>query len=110
MLPPQAPLMDDTYFLYFEDTDFAETLHKLHYKLICTDKTGYYHKVGGTTKHISCMAETEWTSLWHYYFTHHRSWTFSVLLTRLLYSIIHARWSMVGIIIRTYKKEKKAHS
>jgi GT2 family glycosyltransferase len=49
----KAGLMDDSYFLYYEETDWNVRIKKLGYRLIYNYNSVIYHKVSSTTKNIN---------------------------------------------------------
>lgn len=46
-------LMDERYFLYYEETDWCAKIKKYGYKLIFEPKSVIYHKVSSSTKNIN---------------------------------------------------------
>jgi hypothetical protein len=45
-----APLMDESFFLYYDDTQYSKILLKNHYSLDASVNAMYFHEVGATTK------------------------------------------------------------
>ncbi len=46
-----APLMDESFFLYFDDTQYSKILLRNNYILDSSPDSYYVHEVGGTPKH-----------------------------------------------------------
>ena len=67
MKPPQAPLLDEGFFLYYEDADYSKQLENDGYRLLTTDCTRYYHKVGGSTSRNENIVTIQMKSMWRYY-------------------------------------------
>lgn len=102
LLNPAAPLLNETYFLYFEDADYGELLRQHGYQLLTTDETHYYHKVGGSTRLNPDKLRIEYTSLWHFYDLHYPKWKPIVRLFRVIENAFRGRWEVVKIIKDTY--------
>lgn len=45
-----APIMDESFFLYYDDIQYSKILLRNNYKLAACDKASYMHEVGATTK------------------------------------------------------------
>lgn len=67
MIDKDAPLLDESYFLYFDDAEYALRLRKNNYKLCRTDSTYYLHKISATTSKISNITKFYFRSMWHFY-------------------------------------------
>lgn len=50
-------LMDESYFLYYEETDWSVRIKKAGYKLIYDPKSVIYHKVSSSTKKINYVMD-----------------------------------------------------
>jgi len=49
-LPVNAPFMDDSFFLYFDDVDYSILLKKQGFRLNSSELTNYYHEMGSSSK------------------------------------------------------------
>lgn len=104
MVDINAPEMDDTYFLYFDDTRYSKILKENGYKLCVTDSTKYFHKVSSTTNSLkSKKIEYQFESTWQFYRKHYLFFTPFVYLTRSLQYLITGKKETRRIIKRTYK-------
>ena len=107
LLSPNAPLLNETYFLYFEDADYGYLLARQGYQLLTTSETHYYHKVGGSTQSNPDKLRIEYTSLWHFYDLHYPSWKPIVKCLRILENALRLRWHVIKIIRETYSAAKQ---
>lgn len=70
----EAPEWDESYFLYYEDADYAFRLRQAGFRLVSTAETYYLHKQGASTGQ---HRETVLKSMWHFYrlhYPHLRGW------------------------------------
>lgn len=104
LIDPYAPLFDEGYFLYFEDTDYSKRLQQLGYLLLTTDKTQYYHKMGGSTSQKSNIVYIQMTSMWRYYKKHYPRWMYIVKVLRKIENFLRGRIELIRIIEQTYKQ------
>lgn len=102
LLDPKAPLWNEDYFLYYEDADYSQRLRAAGYRLLTTDKTHYYHKIGGTTSRNTDIVAIQMTSMWHYYHSYYPHWTPIVKCLRKIENQILGRRNIVRIIDQTY--------
>ncbi len=58
-------LLNESYFMYFEDCDFCEEMNKEHMKMIYTPKTTVYHKVSSSTGGLRSPFYLEWMTRNH---------------------------------------------
>lgn len=104
LIDPQAPLLDEDYFLYYEDTDYSKRLQEAGYLLLTTDKTKYYHKRGGSTSQKSDIVSIQMTSMWRYYKKHYPHWMYIVKILRKIEYFLRGRTEIIHIVEQTYKQ------
>ena len=104
LLDPTAPLLDEGYFLYYEDADYSKRLQEAGYRLLTTDKTRYYHKTGGTTSKNANIVAIQMTSMWRYYNQHYPQWKGTVKWLRKIENFLRGRMDVVRIINKTYRQ------
>ena len=102
LIDPQAPLWDENYFLYYEDADYSQRLRAAGYRLLTTDMTCYYHKVGGTTSRNADIVAIQMKSMWWYYRTYYPRWTRLVKCLRQIENRLRGRREIARIIDQTY--------
>lgn len=102
LIDPEAPLWDENYFLYYEDADYSQRLRAAGYRLLTTDMTCYYHKVGGTTSRNADIVAIQMTSMWRYYRTYYPRWARLVKCFRQIENLLRGRHEIARIIDQTY--------
>ena len=102
LLDPRAPLWDESYFLYFEDADYAKRLQANGYRLLTTDATRYYHIKGATTAYNPELIAIQMTSMWRYYRTYYPRWMPVVRSFRVFTNLLRGRMRVARIINHTY--------
>ena len=102
LLDPKAPLLDEGYFLYYEDADYAKRLQAAGYRLLTTDETRYFHKTSATTALNPNILSIQMTSMWRYYKLHYPQWIQTVKRLRILEYFLLGRKNVVRIINQTY--------
>ena len=108
LIDPHAPLLDENYFLYYEDTDYSKRLQEAGYLLLTTDKTQYYHRRGGSTSQKSDIVSIQMTSMWRYYKKHYPNWIYIVKILRKIENFLRGRTEIINIIEQTYKQTNAA--
>ena len=105
LIPPQAPLLDEGFFLYYEDADYSKQLENDGYRLLTTDCTRYYHKVGGSTSRNENIVTIQMKSMWRYYLKHYPQWAGMVKWLRWGEYIVLGRSGVAHIVNQTYKQQ-----
>jgi len=59
MVDNKAPMLNEDYFLYFDDIDYSKKLTRLGYKLASTIKTHYFHKISGHCHRVGLFGNIE---------------------------------------------------
>ena len=102
MIDQKAPLMDENYFLYFDDIEYSKTLSSMGYKLLSTNKVFYYHKISASMNNAALKVEYQFRSTWMFYKKHYSKFLLIVFLIRNLQYKISRRKNIVEIISRTF--------
>jgi hypothetical protein len=107
LIDNKAPLMDENYFLYFEDADYSKLLSKCGYSLYSTNKTHYSHKISSSLKNNSNKNEYQLSSLWYFYHKHYPKFQYIVFVTRWTQYFVLFKHDLIKILTDTYKKSSK---
>jgi len=67
LLPVETPLMDESYFLYYDDAQFSKILIKEGYLLETCSVSFFTHEGNATTKSIDSMYKVVFKSMKHFY-------------------------------------------
>lgn len=102
MVDSQAPLLNEDYFLYFDDIEYSKILLNYNYKLCTTDKTHYFHKISSSTPNLTLKAENQFISTWKFYKRHYPGWISIVFLIRYLQYKLLKKPDIAKIVYRTY--------
>lgn len=80
-----APLMDETFFLYFDDIQYSKILLKNNYSLLNNENSEYFHEVGGSsTKNLNKLL---FQGMKRFYWLNYRYLLPVVLLARILLNL-----------------------
>lgn len=104
LIDPKAPLLDEGYFLYYEDADYSKRLQEAGYMLLTTKKTYYCHKMGGSTSRNTNIISIQMTSMWRYYRKYYPQWMRTVKWLRKIENMLRGRISIARIIDQTYQQ------
>jgi len=102
LIDPDSPELDEDFFLYYEDADYSKQLQQAGYRLLTTDKTRYFHKMGGSTTQNPNLVSIQMQSMWRYYRKHYPHWTLFVKWFRKAENILRGRMEIVRTIDQTY--------
>ncbi len=106
MIDGDAPAMDESYFLYFEDADYSKVLINKGYTFYKTNKTRYYHKVGSCLKDNPKKAKYQFTSMWLFFKRYYRQYMYIVFtFRRIQYTLLNKRVTL-NFLSETYKKQR----
>lgn len=103
MLDKDAPLMDEEYFLYFEDADYAKILKAHNYKLYVVNKTYYKHKLSATTEKHDRKTEIYFESMWRFFKKHYPLYVPFLLVVRYLIHLFSSSKKNNKFLLKTYK-------
>jgi GT2 family glycosyltransferase len=104
MFDNQVPLMDEKYFLYYDDADFSKSLIKKGYILCTTNKTCYFHKISSSIPDSTFKAENHIISMWRFYKKHYRFFVPTVFIIRFFQYLVRNKWDILKILFSTLKK------
>jgi len=107
MVDANAPLMDETYFLYYEDAQYSKTLKQFGYKLYTTNKTRYFHKISATTSTITHKLNYQFTSMWHFFRLNYPFLIPVVFTLRFSQQLFCGKIDKNKLLISTFKKERQ---
>lgn len=91
LLDKNTPLLDDKYFLYFDDVEYAKILQKAGYKLCKTAKTHYYHKLSATTSTVSSTTSIYFRSMWRFFKRNYSFYIPFLLFIRFILNLLLVR-------------------
>lgn len=102
MVDNQGPLLNENYFLYFDDIEYSKTLLDKNYKLYTTNKTHYFHKISSSMPDTVFKVENQFISTWKFYKTHYPYCIPIVFLIRYLQYRLLKKPHIAKIVYRTY--------
>jgi GT2 family glycosyltransferase len=102
MIDNQAPLLNEDYFLYFDDIEYSKTLLNNDYKLYTTDKTHYFHKISSSMPDTIFKVENQFISTWKFFKKHYPYCISIVFLIRYLQYRLLKKPHIAKIVYRTY--------
>lgn len=95
----KAPLMDESFFLYYEDVHYRQILKRNKYRILNCRNAKYFHELGGSTKKDPEMYEIIYTSLKHFYKLNYPYLLFFVLFIRFMLNLLMGRWKIAKYIL-----------
>ncbi|MCK9613786.1 MAG: glycosyltransferase [Bacteroidales bacterium] len=95
----KAPLMDESFFLYYEDIHYQKILKHNKYRIYNCPNANYIHELGGSTKKDPEMYKIIYTSLKHFYKLNYPYLLPVVLLFRFIMNIVLCRWKIAKYIL-----------
>lgn len=108
----EVGLMDDKYFLYYEETDWNVRIKKAGYKIIYNPNSKIYHKVSATTKGINNVMKYYYDRNVYYFIRKNfnlsnRIFMYAYMRCKLALKLVKAMLKRdkkkVSMILRTYK-------
>lgn len=94
-----APLMDESFFLYFEDIQYRQTLKKNNYYLLSCRHAFYFHELGGSSNKDKNLYKIIFTSLKQFYKLNYPYLLPFVLFLRCIISLFMGRWRIAYYIL-----------
>jgi len=105
MFDKDAPLMDESYFLYFDDAEYTKILLKKGYTLCTTNKTHYFHKLSSSMTVPNFKIENQFKSMWMFYRKHYPAFVLIVLFIRYFQYVFKRKFYISKIVYRTFKNQ-----
>ena len=102
MIDRKAPLMDESYFLYYDDVEYSKILEKNDYQLLSTTKTRYFHKVSSSTSEFTASNKIRFQSMWKFFRKHYFGLAILVLIVRIIQNLIRLRFNTIKLLLQTY--------
>jgi len=100
LLPANAPLMDEGYFLYYDDCAYSKILKRAGFRMAVCRETAFSHEKGATTGSRHNQYKTIYRSMKRFYKQYY-SGLFPVVVTkRFLINILLGRFRMAMGLIR----------
>ncbi|MFV8270499.1 glycosyltransferase family 2 protein [Flavobacterium sp. GT2N3] len=98
----QLPLMDDRFFLYYEDIDYSIQLTKANYELIFDSSVLVRHKISASTKLNENIENIKIESMVSFYKKNYRYLLPILLATRLFYYVLKGRYNYLGVFLKQF--------
>ncbi len=105
LVDKDAPLMDEGYFLYFDDVEYAKILRKNNYKLYSANNIYYLHKVSATTSQMQSTLQIQFTSMWRFFNKHYPLCLPIVFLMRRLQYFLRRERDKNNVLTDTFKNQ-----
>ena len=94
------PLMDERFFLYYEDIDYSIQLTKANYELIFDSSVLVRHKISASTKLNENIENIKIESMVLFYKKNYRYLLPILLATRLFYYVLKGRYNYLGLFLK----------
>ena len=105
-LPADAPIMDEKYFLYYDDAEYAKILLRNNFILRTSARASYIHDTGSTTRNDPQLYRIIFRSMKRFYKKNYPMAYPLVILLRFLLDMARGRFSIASEIIRSsFRKE-----
>jgi GT2 family glycosyltransferase len=98
----QMPLMDERFFLYFEDIDYSIQLTNLNYELIFDSSALVRHKISASSNLNENIENIKIQSMVSFYKKNFRYLLPILLFTRLFYYLLKGRYNSLGVFLKKY--------
>lgn len=100
-----TPLMDEGYFLYYDDVEYCKILKKNNYKFFVTNKTHYLHKISSTTSKIKETTMFRFVSMWRFFQKNYRFFVPLVFAFRYVEHLITNESEKNNVLKNTFKSK-----
>jgi len=105
-LSKYLPLMDESYFLYFDDVQYSKILNQEKYCFYNCKDSIVYHKVSSTTRSTQDIIKIQFQSLITFYKKNYPVWLISVLLIRVFYYLLKLKIKYIMYLINSLFAKK----
>lgn len=99
-------MMDEGYFLYFEDSDYSMEMTRNNIELCYCPDSIVYHKVNTSTSKVSIVKEIKLQSMVRFYRKHYPVLLFWIAGIRFLFYVISGRMRHLDILLGALKKSQ----
>jgi len=104
----QVGLLDENFFMYFEDIDLCFRIRKIGKKICYFPSVSIKHHTGGSSKNILDLKIYYLTKATVYFFSKHYNTLYQILIIMLLifgYLLRWISWKLIGLI---YSKKRRS--
>lgn len=98
----QLPLMDDRFFLYYEDIDYSIQLTKANYELIFDSSVLVRHKISASTKLNENIENIKIRSMVFFYKKNYRYLLPILWVNRLVFYVLKRRFNYLGVFLKQF--------
>jgi GT2 family glycosyltransferase len=102
-LDNDAPLFDERYFLYFEDSEYSKSLAFNGYNSFVCDSTFYMHKVGRSSAKSIALFKIQLKSMELFYKRHYRHYVIPVLIIRLFVYLFFFKFRKAILLLKYFR-------
>lgn len=99
-VPVDAPLMDDSFFLYYDDASYSIILRRNKYILLSCKEAKFSHEMGSTTKHNAERNKIIFRSMKRFYRFYYPYLFPIVVLIRFFLAIFMGRFRLATELLR----------
>lgn len=103
-LDSNPPFFDNSYFLYFDDTEYTKILKDQNYKISLLKDTYYNHDQGFSTKKLKDLTAYTYTSMGIFYHKHYPKYILSVLAIRTIINLIKGDFNKNKLLYNNFFK------
>nr|WP_315180041.1 glycosyltransferase [uncultured Flavobacterium sp.] len=96
------PLMDERFFLYYEDIDYSIQLNKANYELIFDSSVLVRHKISASTKLNENIENIKIQSMVLFYKKNYRYLLPILFITRLFYYVLKGRYNHLRLFLKQF--------
>jgi hypothetical protein len=101
----RAPLMDESFFLYYEDIHYRQILKNSNYRIFNCPNAKYVHELGGSTKNDPELYKIIYVSLKRFYKLNYPYLLPIVLFIRFIINLMLGRWKIARFILFDLKNK-----
>jgi len=103
LLPAIAPLMDERYFLYYDDCAYGKILKSNGFNLSICKTVSYKHEIGGSTNELVTIHQIIFTSMKLFYQQYYNHYFPGLIACRILLAVITFRFRLAIDLIQAAK-------
>lgn len=106
-LDNDPPLLDDSYFLYFDDAEYTNILKKQNYKISHLKDSYYIHDQGFSTKKLNDLTAITYTSMKVFYKKHYPIYIPLVFTIRFIINLLRGDFLKNRLLYDHFLKSQK---